>query len=85
MFYYNKLDDKENILVEIWCGGPLTSDDAAWLCQISISHASNILRHLWVDNYVKRKKVKIERGGLKYEYKITEKGSDLAEKLFAKV
>jgi len=85
MIYYEKLNDKENILVEIWGGGPLTSEDAAWLCLISTSYASNILRHLWVDNYVKRKKVKLERGGFRYEYKITEKGSDLAEELFAKV
>ena len=85
MLYYEKLDDKENILVEIWSGGPITSEDAAWMCQISISHASNILRHLWVDNYVKRNKVKMDSGGLKYEYKITEKGSDLAEELLARV
>jgi len=85
MLYYEKLDDQENILVEIWDGGPLSSEDAARLCQISISYASNILRHLWVDNYVKRNKVKMDSGGLKYEYKISEKGSDLAEKLFARV
>ena len=82
MLYYEKLDDKENILVEIWSGGPITSEDAAWLCLISKSHASNILRHLWVDNYVKRKKVKLVSGGLKYEYKITKKGSDLAEAIY---
>ena len=56
----------------------VTSSDIAYEFQISLSHASNILRHLHHWGFTTRRNIAPEQGlsGKKYRYYITRKGRD---------
>jgi len=44
------------------------------LTNVSQVYASNLLKKLWGEELLSRKKINLTKGGFRYQYKITSKG-----------
>jgi len=77
MYYYEKLSNGDNLLMEIYRGGALGSEDAAALLRVDFSTASNVLRNLYGKRLVTRKNVNKHQkhGGPKYSYDLAYDGT----------
>ena len=83
MVEYNELNDKEKVLMEAE-KGVLTSNDVSLLLDIELSFASNLLRELWGQRILTRKKTSKKGGGVKYVYELSRKGQDIVDILHKK-
>jgi len=72
--YYNKRSE-ENVLIQGERRDLTVGDVQIILNNCSKSYASNILRSLWFQGFMKRKRIR-QRGGIKYRYILTRKGEE---------
>ena len=75
MKWYNNLSIEKNILILGYEEQVITSDTVQYLLtNVSLAYASNLLKKLWGDELLSRKKINLKKGGFQYQYKITSKG-----------
>ena len=75
MQWYNNLSIERNILILAYEEQIITSETVQdLLTNVSQDYASNLLKKLWGDELLSRKKINLIKGGFQYQYKITSKG-----------
>jgi predicted transcriptional regulator len=66
---------EKNILLLVYEEQIVTSETVQdLLTNVSLAYASNLLKKLWGDELLSRKKINLTHGGFQYQYKITSKG-----------
>lgn len=75
MQWYDNLSIEKNILILVYEEQVVTSETVQdMLINVSQAYASNLLKKLWGDELLTRKKINLTKGGFQYQYKITSKG-----------
>ena len=75
MQWYDNLSIEKNILILAYEEQIIISETVQdLLINVSHAYASNLLKKLWGDELLSRKKINLTKGGFQYQYKITSKG-----------
>jgi len=76
MHRYPELNSLENVLMEVYTGGSILSEDVAILLNVSQSTGSNILRKCLTRGFLNRKNINKHQkfGQHKYEYNLNPTG-----------
>lgn len=76
MHRYSQLSNPQNILIELDNGGDIDTETVMALLNLAESTASNLLRRLYGQGYLKRKNVNKHQkaGGCKFTYDLTSQG-----------
>jgi len=75
MKWYENLSIEKNILILAYEEQVVTSETVQdLLTNVSHAYASNLLKKLWGDELLSRKKINLTEGGFRYQYKTTSKG-----------